>query len=335
MPPFGNPGEDGGRFRSDAAPPIENRLWRSWIDSFPQGSAELFRLAVSAAPRQRPGYARWIFKCLRRGQPFEDLGRISDALGEFDERKQRLCIDIRDIGHFSGLKELETYLDRFPATTSKRRADRQLYELMLQSGEIETIMQTSAGTVASPESERASICLGRGTRWCTASKTLNSFNDYHLDGCGKLYVLMPVGEAKFQYHAPSGMFVDASDNEVPPEIAHRIPLLAAFFQDEAIQVSLAESDRPWHLVLAKNPLPHCMKYACDQMIEGVEVPEESSDFTHAALNRFIVDYRDRFDSKDQLDAVVEAYSDQLTPATRQHLGSFPLATAPASPHCQK
>ena len=96
---------------------------------------------------------------------------------------------------------------------------------------VRTVYDGSEGKILVPETEAASCFLGQGTRWCTAAREDNAFDEHNSDG--PLYVLLPAGavdpngrQEKFQLHLPSSQLMDTSDREVSRDtIAGRFPEL--------------------------------------------------------------------------------------------------------------
>jgi hypothetical protein len=71
-----------------------------------------------------------------------------------------------------------------------------------------------------PQTEAQSCRLGRGTRWCTAARDQNMFEEY--DKAGNIYIIVPkirnYPKEKYQIHHATGSFMDDKDEEVQFEV---------------------------------------------------------------------------------------------------------------------
>lgn len=170
-------------------------------------------------------YSLWIVKlcCDFHSLPeYEDLGRIKDALVEFDTLKRsgyfarnKDQVQFSDINVFKTFRALERYLDKITdkQLLSNNQADKFKEQEFIKNDEVEIIADTAEYKVVIPKSEEASKYYGRNTRWCTAAKTGNMFDNYN--EAGDLYIILDKKNNKrWQLHFDSMQFMDESDKPI-------------------------------------------------------------------------------------------------------------------------
>jgi hypothetical protein len=86
----------------------------------------------------------------------------------------------------------------------------------VDSGEAEVVYNSKNFRVVVPKTEEAACHFGRGTAWCTSSKTSNMFSDY--SDRGPLYIVWDHKEkARYQLQFETGLAVNAADQTIDIE----------------------------------------------------------------------------------------------------------------------
>jgi len=161
-------------------------------------------------PTPNNQYVRWLIREYSRGSfRVEDSQRVQNVLKQFMSVKSKL--DKKDINQYK-FHDLESTLDGiFNADIDQETDNGEFPEgtKVLYNGPL--------GWLAIPETEAASCELGRGTKWCTASKHDNMFDYYSMDG--PLYIWRDAKEsgAKYQFHFETGQFMDDKDSQISDE----------------------------------------------------------------------------------------------------------------------
>jgi len=132
----------------------------------------------------------------------EDLPKITEDLKIFDRLKHKT--DIKDINQIKGN-------DPFTRLYELVKPLKELQELEIGDDEYEKIYKGSDYQIIIPKTEKASCKYGAGTRWCTAAKENNYFDEYNKDG--NLYILIMKDGRKFQYHPWTNQYMDEMDRD--------------------------------------------------------------------------------------------------------------------------
>ena len=107
--------------------------------------------------------------------------------------------------------------------------------------------------VAVPLTEEASCWWGQGTRWCTAARNNNAFQEYHKDAplivvCLRKSGDLPARKLQLHVHAGGMQFMDENDARVSPEfILERWRDLETLFHWAVNRYELALAHIPEHL----------------------------------------------------------------------------------------
>ncbi|MEP6710090.1 MAG: hypothetical protein ABJA64_00010, partial [Candidatus Saccharibacteria bacterium] len=192
-------------------------------------SQDNFQSLVDTDPTSTKSYLRWIIDSyVNNGiKLYEDLlSRVKPALEDYVYLKSTTQLGATEkiIDNYCGIvgctkkfKEkpgLESLIDKYEPALEHRR------EKIVQSAQIkedtEQVFESDELVILQPKTEEASCYYGQGTKWCTAAKKNNSFNEYNKDG--KLYILLPKtpqheGE-KYQLHFETSSFMDEKDESV-------------------------------------------------------------------------------------------------------------------------
>jgi Domain of unknown function (DUF4116) len=179
-----------------------------------------------------PGKSRtqWLVKTYIQDERFklEDSGRATAALSAFERFKRRLSLEQRELSRFKSLRELEALVDPFVKAEAKARLERdlstatgrekrRLEEWKARDESIVVQEEEGLPTIVVPMTKFASCWWGRGTRWCTAAKKDNVFQEYHIYA-PLVIIVCPDGE-KFQMNVKPSLcqFMDNTDENVGKE----------------------------------------------------------------------------------------------------------------------
>ena len=133
-----------------------------------------------------------------------DIPELKKALNTYNINKSQITTPISSIKSLSDLIAIiSNYTDDFKATRQLSKGEQAL----------EKVYEDGEWVVYIPHTYEASRKIGGDTSWCTASSDDRYFNMYTKDG--PLYVNIRKSDgAKFQFHFPTGQFMDINDEEV-------------------------------------------------------------------------------------------------------------------------
>ena len=185
-----------------------------------------------ADPTPNKEYTQWLAKCYaNEAQKIEDItSKGTDWLKTYHQFKVKKILpdNLRNIANFKFSQlydiiandELNAKLDAIENAPSKDK------------GTAQVVFDNSLVRIIVPQDETSACYYGQGTRWCTAAKNNNMYDNYARDG--DLYILLPKqpkydGE-KYQLHFASGQFMDEGDSPISDMIA----LLTGRFGDDVM-----------------------------------------------------------------------------------------------------
>ena len=133
-----------------------------------------------------------------------DIPELKKALTTYNINKSQIVTPISNIKSLSDLIAIiSNYTDDFKATRQLSKGEQAL----------EKVYEDADWVVYIPHTYEASRKIGGDTSWCTASSNSSYFNMYTKEG--PLYVNIRKSDgAKFQFHFPTGQFMDINDKEV-------------------------------------------------------------------------------------------------------------------------
>jgi hypothetical protein len=117
-------------------------------------------------------YGKWIIKTFLKGDlKEEDFPSATEVLYDYNERKKYITIPGgKDIGKYKDISEIRAALDTIQLTDNQREKLRRKAKQHVDLGEqAEFIFETDEWEVWSPLTYAASLKLGGGSSWCTAS----------------------------------------------------------------------------------------------------------------------------------------------------------------------
>ena len=147
---------------------------------------------------------------------FEDIGRAVEALEKFKSllRKPNLNppLQIRDINQIRGLITLEDIVSNYTNNEmiSQSQESLNIEKKFYDTSEATLVYNSTKIKIVIPHSEKASCFFGMGTRWCTAAKYNNMFDEYKAGG--PLYIIIIKGtNEKYQLQFKDKQFMNAKD----------------------------------------------------------------------------------------------------------------------------
>jgi len=152
-------------------------------------------------------YLKWIIREYSRNAfRVEDSKRVQLVLNQFISIKNK--ISNNDINQYT-FHDLESTMDDI------FNADIEPDNVSDTFPEGSTVLYNGPlGWLAIPETKEASCELGRGTKWCTAARENNMFDQYNDDEPLYIWRDAQEGGAKYQFHFKSGQFMDAQDRPI-------------------------------------------------------------------------------------------------------------------------
>lgn len=188
----------------------------AWAGLHPNDKQDLlnkvFAQIEMGDPTKNKEYSQWLARMYSKQIiPLEDIkSKMRDALEKYATLKLRkkLKPEHKDINQMKKPVDLLTAMadyseEDLEAPVTDRGSSREIY----RDSEIRVIV---------PKDKAAACYYGQGTKWCTAARSNNMFDQYHK--MGDMYIIMPnnpkyEGE-KYQFHFQSGQFMDEQDREV-------------------------------------------------------------------------------------------------------------------------
>ena len=153
---------------------------------------------------------------VRQQFKLEDLARLRDSINKFF--RMRNTLQIKDLNQIKDLDQLYNLIDteeEQPVAPSVKQQTRDI------KANADRIIDTTNFKVIVPKTEEASCLYGAGTKWCTASKQDNQFQNYASKG--NVYIIMANlgGQTrKFQLQMETNSFMNERDQGISkPDIA--------------------------------------------------------------------------------------------------------------------
>ena len=196
----------------------------------------------------------------------EDGTRLKQALTNFKKYQSRL--QVKDINQYKSLHQLETVLEPFHGTTSKRSGGLGFNPLTLpgvtkvnQVGEYYTVEVTDPDSLAK---------LGEGTKWCTrASYGEDCQAEYYINKYGSIFTIFKGDKPFVQYTPDYDQVMNKNDEPIDPHKLINIIPKPPYDSEYAYYYARIVLDNRWleaEPIIAKNP-PNACDYA-KYVIEG-------------------------------------------------------------------
>ena len=182
-------------------------------------------------PTPNKEYVQWLAKCYaNEGVKLEDIvSKGADWLKTYAQLKVKRLLP-PNVTNIMNLK-----FDQLPDVVLDNELLNKLQsaeDKTADKGKATTVFENGAVRIIVPHDETSACYYGQGTRWCTAARANNMYDNYARDG--DLYILLPKqpkydGE-KYQLHFASGQFMDEGDSPISDMIA----LLTGRFGDDVM-----------------------------------------------------------------------------------------------------
>ena len=167
---------------------------------------------------------------------WEDIGsRLIPGLEKYTKLKNKKKIppEKRDINQIKSLGELEDLLDQFPdeEVVSKKEQRSEEEQGYYDRKEAKLLHNDSQIKVVIPHTKAASCYFGKNTKWCTAARGDNMFDDYNDQGPLYIVLIKPLNQ-RYQFHwgETEEDFMDERDKPIDPKkLADQYPVLYQIF----------------------------------------------------------------------------------------------------------
>ncbi len=132
-----------------------------------------FKKLVKGDPSGNQKYLEWMINQVIMGDVIDvTTGYILRLVTEFHEKQQRL--PKKDLYQYSGYHELEKALKNLPPSKAEMKR-------IQKEGSVK-LYEDERHLVVVPKTTEGSCYYGQGTRWCTAAKKNNQFQNYSQSG---------------------------------------------------------------------------------------------------------------------------------------------------------
>jgi len=166
---------------------------------------------AAADPNPKKKYTPWLVNQYHKGNiRQEDSGRAHEALTHFEKYKTKLQhADIYNSKHYNDLTDVEAAVKPHIGTASSNKEAKRI----IKHEGADEIHNDKDLAVHKLKTKEAACHYGANTKWCTAAKHDNMFDQYHKKG--PLYVIHDKKEnQKYQFHFETEQFMDHEDKPV-------------------------------------------------------------------------------------------------------------------------
>ena len=202
--------------------------------------------ANNADPSKDKKYTHWIVSKYNKGQfRQEDHARIHDALNNFENHKNKL--QNKDINQYKHISDVEDAVDSQTKTKSNKEVKK---EIKHEGADL--IHSEDGMTVHRLKTKEGACSYGAGTRWCTAAKRDNMFDQYNKKG--PLYVVHTPDKRKYQFHFQSSQFMNEKDQpERLENLVNKYPSLKNVkeFKDSSHGIEFAKDEKERNHLISK------------------------------------------------------------------------------------
>lgn len=163
-----------------------------------------------ADPSKKGLYIQWIAnKYIAKQFKLEDIPRLKKDLELFDKNKQ--FIENKDINSYRTLKDFYAAIQPFEDNPNQPEFMSNKQKIKEVKKQVQWIIKTPNFKVLIPKTEQAACYYGANTRWCTAGKDDNQFENYNSKD--DIYIII-AGKRKFQLHYADDQFMDETDSTI-------------------------------------------------------------------------------------------------------------------------
>jgi len=175
---------------------------------------DFLEAVANADPTIKGLYMTWIVTRILKDPGVnrtEDLARVRDDLVLFEKHKSE--IQQKDINAYKTFHDLYDAVSPFTKKRKPTAKEKQEKRLGKIRGDIETVYDSQEGWIRIPKTKSAACYLGQNTRWCTAGRRSNMFDQYNKDD--PLFVIYDKdAQKRYQLHIFTGQFNDVADKPV-------------------------------------------------------------------------------------------------------------------------
>ena len=135
---------------------------------------------------------QWVVKqYVQRTFKLEDIERLKSDLLQFNQLKQKLPADKRDLNRYPSLQAVYQVIDQDKEQkAAATQADENKGKEFVDKNEAEVIFKRGNASVVIPKTREASCWFGKDTRWCTArNDEKNMFAGYSTGDENNLYII--------------------------------------------------------------------------------------------------------------------------------------------------
>lgn len=255
---------------------------------------------------------------MMRSQFMEDLYKITTDLQKFERHKGKIPAEFRDINKLTPEKLYDIVKDFSLEKTKASKEEKKVAAQTYEHPGADVIFRGNEWTVAkisdTGQIGKDAACFYGGnqmepskgeTRWCTSAPGLTWFNRYIKDG--PLYVVIPsTSEGKrgeisglpadrYQFHFPSGQFMDVHDRQIELVDFLNGPMkeIKPLFKHEFAK-GLTSDNRGNKELIIDYPRDATSKYVAlygwDDLFNSVDKDIERIDFTNTSRQPLILNF---------------------------------------------
>jgi hypothetical protein len=174
-------------------------------------------------PTKNKQYVQWLAnQYIKRQFRLEDASRIRDVLIRFEKSKSRL--EQKDINRYD-FHSLDDAMDKVFNVELTADDDENVEDAKI-------LYKGPLGQLSVPLTQEASCKLGSGTKWCTAARENNMFDQYTKEG--PLYIWKDKNGEKYQFHFGTAQFMDNQDESISHDLfmyfRNEHPVLSKLFK---------------------------------------------------------------------------------------------------------
>lgn len=211
---------------------------------YPKIDDNMIKTLVALDPTFKGGnnlgkYGKWILNLYNKGLlKDEDFYKVTEYLTTFTNNLSKM--PNKDIMTYKSLPDLAKAIQGLEGQKdiSKKQQVRDI-----KKG-AKKVMETKNWLVISPTTKEAACYYGANTKWCTAAKEFNQFDDYN--DRGPLYIFINKEDnTKFQFHAETFQFMNELDESVAPKKVINDEEVIKFIEDKCVDATYDDNYDIW------------------------------------------------------------------------------------------
>lgn len=175
---------------------------------------DVFTFLANADPSPNKKFLQWLIGLYLKGNlKLEDVYKASEYLELFLKHGKKIPGEMRDINRYKNINDLYDVVQQYEEVQTKREINRELDAKMHGPEHIDLIYDSPTMKVIQLKSQQAACYFGTNTKWCTAAKRNNQFDNYAKQG-PIFVVLVKKENVRFQLHYESNQFMDEKNRQV-------------------------------------------------------------------------------------------------------------------------